>query len=266
VGDPGRLRQVLINLVGNGLKFTEKGEVRVKVERVGDEGEENDALKLRFTVSDTGIGIPEDKVEMLFESFSQADSSTSRKRGGTGLGLAICKRLVEMMGGVIGCESTPGQGSRFCFTIWLGKTPKDAAEHHLQPEAPEVEDLRGLRILLAEDNELIKFALKFALEQVGAEVVTVSDGRECLSSLEKGEPFDLVLMDIQMPEMDGVEATRRIRESKSVNCRIPIVALTAHAMKGDRERFLNAGVDDYVSKPVENQELYEVVKRVTRGQ
>ena len=397
-GDPTRLRQVLTNLVGNAIKFTEQGRIEVTVELLS----ENDgAVEVRFDVTDTGLGIPRDKQKLIFEPFTQADGSTTRRFGGTGLGLPICSQLVQLMEGRIWVDSDVGRGSTFHFTArlekvetplfelpeapalkglrvmvvgddagsdlakmlagwdtepafvengaaalevmkWSAKVSKPfavavvnsdltavqpialaqqirgqpslaqtriiligdaspgelsendrAAVSHLSKPisaarlaealteadvhsreslvesggvkrgAADRHEARGLRILLAEDvpeNQLLAATL---LEQLGHSVVTASNGRDALETYER-EPFDLVFMDIQMPEMGGLEATRAIRMREQVSgSRTPIVALTAHAMKGDKERYLNAGMDGYVSKPIRRNELYETIECLT---
>jgi PAS domain S-box-containing protein len=406
IGDPGRLRQILVNLVGNAIKFTERGKVEVKVLT---EARSGDTVQLRFAVRDTGIGIPEDKRKVIFDTFSQADASTTRKYGGTGLGLTICSRLVEMMGGRIWVESAENQGSSFQFTAWfpIGHDPvvhPQAVDHtaleglavlvvddsptngqileemldawHMRPavvrSGPEAlrmlecaaadgdpfrlvlldatmpgmggfevasrirahQDLddvaiimltsaghRGdgqrcrdqricgyltkpvkrseiqrairyvmgrrleererstlvtrhflretrpkLRILLAEDNPVNQKLAARILEKEGHEVVVVANGRDAVAAVESGATFDLVLMDVQMPEMDGIQATRAIRALEAGRgTRIPIVAMTAHAMKGDREQCLEAGMDGYLSKPIKPQDVLETVLRFGAG-
>ncbi len=258
VGDPDRLRQVLSNLIGNALKFTTTGGVWVTVEQkpLG-----TDAIMLHVGVRDTGIGIPADKQSVIFDAFRQADGSTTRKFGGTGLGLAICMRLVEMMGGSIHLESTPGVGSTFHFTarFELGTPPEPS---------PNLKELMGavgvsagppLRILLAEDNLVNQRIVMRLLEQCGHSVQLAGTGSEALASLDR-EHFDLILMDVQMPDMDGLETTAIIREREGRSGRYtPIIALTAHTMKGDRERCLKAGMDDYISKPIDAAKLLEMV-------
>jgi CheY-like chemotaxis protein/HPt (histidine-containing phosphotransfer) domain-containing protein len=268
IGDPGRLRQILVNLVGNAVKFTEHGQVEIKARMIGKRpvtATDGLAVKLKITVSDTGIGIPRDKQEGLFESFTQADSSPSKRHKGTGLGLAICKRLVERMGGEIGVESATGKGSEFHFTVQLEEGAEAAEEPPEKPKDREItfRELQPLKILLAEDNEIIQKAIAYMLEQVGSEVVSVSSGKQVLWALEK-ESFDLVLMDVQMPEMDGIEATRKIRkaESQSGDPRVPVIALTAYAMKNDKERFLECGMDDYISKPIDNEDFFRTITQV----
>ena len=260
-GDPGRLRQILTNLADNAIKFTRSGEVVV---RVSLSNETEAGVCLRFTVRDTGIGIPQDKLGLLFNKFSQVESSTSRHYGGSGLGLAISKQLAELMDGEIGVESTLGQGSEFWFTACLGRQSAVAG----QPESPGAGQLpdgfqvhhlfasRKARVLLAEDNLTNQLVALRILQKMGIQADVAANGAEALKSLAS-VPYDLVLMDVQMPEMDGLEATRRIRDPHSAvqNHRIPIVAMTAHAMHGDRERCLAAGMDAYIQKPVTLQAL-----------
>ncbi|MFO0844422.1 MAG: ATP-binding protein [Gemmataceae bacterium] len=251
VGDPGRLRQVLVNLIGNAIKFTSRGEVLVVVRRVP--GAEN---TLRFEVRDTGIGIDAAKLPTIFDPFVQADSSTTRQYGGTGLGLSISSQLVQLMGGALRVESEPGRGSRFWFAVRL----EPAVAPSPPPPAPW-RSLRPLRILLAEDNPANKEVAVYMLENAGHLVAVASTGREAIRQLA-GERFDLVLMDVQMPEMDGFEATRAIRaREREGGGRLPVVAMTAHAMKGDRERCLAAGMDDYVTKPIDAAELFAAIAR-----
>ncbi len=263
VGDPGRLRQIIINLVGNAIKFTSQGEVviRVTVEALG-----SDDVLLHFAVTDTGIGIPAEKQQAIFDSFSQADGSTTRRYGGTGLGLAISSKLVSMMGGEIWVESQPGLGSTFHFTARFG-----AQEEEASPLSPRQEvnchALRGnkerLHILLAEDNAVNQRLATRLLEKVGHSVVVVIDGRQAVAAFES-EAFDLILMDVQMPEMNGYEATAAIREKERAGGgHILIIAMTAHAMKGDRERCLEAGMDGYVSKPIKSTQLVEAIEELT---
>jgi PAS domain S-box-containing protein len=255
VGDPGRLRQILLNLIGNAVKFTEHGEV---VASVRAEERTADAVRLHFAVRDSGIGIPPDKQQAIFESFTQADSSTTRKYGGTGLGLAISRKLVRLMGGDIEVTSEPGMGSTFRFTARFGLG--GAAEIPTRPADPVVPP--GLRILLAEDNAINRRMAVRLLETRGHRLVVAGNGQAAVAAWER-EPFDLVLMDQQMPEMDGLQATAAIRAQEAGTGRhTPIIALTAHAMKGDRERCLAAGVDGYVTKPIRPEELFRAIGRV----
>ncbi len=357
VGDPGPLRQVLVNLISNAIKFTEKGEIEVTVsmETQGDSG-----IMLRFKIRDTGIGIPADKQGIIFEAFSQADSSTTRKYGGTGLGLTICAQLVEMMGGKITVESKAGRGATFCFTAKVGRAAAVPTEDELHRGAatsaplplvltdahmPEIDgfglverirrealfdDIRivvltsggqrgdaarcqklgvaaylskpfdrlelrdvllrvpsggatspkkgalitrhtvleqqnAISFLVAEDNAINQRLISRLLEKRGHTVVVAKNGREALEAVAK-RSFDVVLVDGQMPEMDGFEATRRIREAeKSTGKHVAIIALTAHAMPGDKERFLASGMDGYVSKPIKLKELFVVIANVVKN-
>ncbi len=255
-GDPVRFRQVLDNLAANAVKFTERGHVSVSV---GIEVETAETVTVRCTVEDTGIGISADQMARLFRSFSQADSSTTKRYGGAGLGLAISKQLVEMMGGQIGCESQPGQGSRFWFTATLGKSQEAPAPVESAPE-PRVECRAGGHILLAEDNEINRLIALRLLERAGYRARAVANGRLAVAEVLSGT-FDAVLMDVHMPEMDGFEATAEIRRAENGCRRTPVIALTARAMAGDRERCLEAGMDDYLTKPVRRDQLIAVLDR-----
>jgi CheY-like chemotaxis protein len=220
---------------------------------------------LRFAVVDTGIGVAEDARQRLFEPFSQADSSTTRRYGGTGLGLAICKRLVEAMGGTIGAESEPGQGSTFWFTIPLREAAATPAPPPVASGPEPTAPIRPLRVLVAEDNRVNQMVIVRLLEKVGHRVDVAANGHETLSALALAS-YDLVLMDCQMPEMDGFEATRAIREAeRATGTHIPIVALTANALEGDRERCLAVGMDDYLAKPITPRALTAALARVARG-
>ena len=253
LGDLTRLRQILVNLLGNAVKFTETGSIKVDVSaRPAEKGYE-----IQFSVTDSGIGISSDRMSRLFQSFSQVDASTTRKYGGTGLGLAICKHLAELMGGRIWAESVPGKGSSFYFSIQAEASTEPCAKKLKDAPAPPL-DLsdqqrqKGLRILLAEDNIVNQKVAMRMLERLGYRADVAADGLEVLGALNS-QPYDVVLMDVQMPEMDGLEATRSIRRMPG---RQPyIIAMTAHAMKGDREECLGAGMNDYVSKPVRIEEL-----------
>ncbi|MBS2036859.1 CHASE domain-containing protein [bacterium] len=249
-GDPGRLRQILLNLLTNAFKFTERGRVELTTTVV--QTFEHTRL-VRFEVHDTGKGIAADKVPLLFEKFSQEDSSTTRIFGGTGLGLAICKSLVEMMKGTIGVESEIGAGSTFWFQVPLHLTARPASVQ--LPEAGGELPCAGFRVLLAEDNVVNQKVATHLLKKMGAQVDVVANGREALE-MANHLHYDVILMDCQMPEMDGYEATRRIR---SQNPTVPIIALTAHAMKGERQNCLEAGMNDYLSKPISNEALRQTL-------
>jgi PAS domain S-box-containing protein len=262
MGDEGRLRQVLTNLVGNALKFAERGEVEVTVRRSAEPAEPGH-VRLLFGVRDEGIGIPAENLATMFESFTQATHSTHAKYGGTGLGLSIARQLVELMGGRLWAESEPGRGSLFCFTAEFGL--EEDREERCEPEAlrcPPPAARERLRVLVAEDNPLNQVFAKALLERLGHEAVLASDGEEALRALSR-ESFDVVLMDVQMPVIDGSEATRRIRAGEVPGCPpgVPIIAVTAHALHGDRERFLAAGMDDYLSKPFDPESLEDALRR-----
>jgi PAS domain S-box-containing protein len=267
-GDAGRLRQILLNLVGNAIKFTDKGEVTLRVQLV-ETGKS--ASVLRFSVRDTGIGIAEDKRNLLFEKFSQLEASTARKFGGTGLGLAISKQLVEMMDGTIGVTSRPGEGSEFWFTVRLGNgtlNGKASAEER-QRESAHVCLLpfRGVsaRILLAEDNVTNQKVALAILKKLALRADGVADGAEAIKALEL-IPYDLVLMDVRMPVMDGIEATRRIRDPQSgvLNHNVPIIAMTANVLASDREKCVAAGMNGFVAKPVSPAELRMAIEELLR--
>jgi PAS domain S-box-containing protein len=247
-GDPGRLRQILTNLVANAIKFTEKGGVVVRA-TLEEEGGSN--CLLRFAVRDTGIGIPEDKIGVLFNKFSQAEVSTTRKFGGTGLGLAISKQLAEMMGGTAGVTSQDGKGSEFWFTVRLELSLGLGSQSEgAQPESRTTLPLNA-RILIAEDNSTNREVALAILRKLGLRADAVADGAEAINALES-IPYDLVLMDMRMPVMDGIEAACQIRKPQSavLNHDIPIIALTANAMQSDRDSCLAAGMNDFVPKPI----------------
>jgi PAS domain S-box-containing protein len=253
--DKDRLGQVIKNLVSNAIKFTEQGYVRL---HVNAEKSDEDTLRLNFAVADTGVGIPKSKQSEVFSAFTQLDPSYSKKFSGMGLGLAISKSLVEGMGGEISVESTKGKGATFRFFVTCGIVTE---EQELSAPSITLNDLPPMTILLAEDNPVNRLFLRRALITAGHAVFEVENGVQALEILPK-DRFDIILMDIQMPEMDGVEATRLIRSGRHGRADIPIIALTAYAMKGDREKFLDNGMDGYVTKPVDFGELARVIAEV----
>jgi signal transduction histidine kinase/CheY-like chemotaxis protein/HPt (histidine-containing phosphotransfer) domain-containing protein len=273
-GDPVRLRQILINLVGNAIKFTDEGEVVLST-NIKDAGD-NEVL-LHFDVTDTGIGIKPEAKELIFQSFSQADSSTSRKYGGTGLGLAIARQLVEMMGGEIGVESIPGEGSTFWFTARLQKNQPDRDHLISRQELPRgtkacaESEKFGAAILVAEDNVINQDVVLFMLEKLGCRVELVVNGEEAVRAASSGS-YDMIFMDCQMPEVDGFTAARMIRDREATESarlgthrHTPIIALTANAISGDRQQCLSAGMDDYLSKPFDMEQLRAVMGKWLLG-
>lgn len=262
-GDPAKIRQILFNLIGNAVKFTPEGSVEIMIsqERLPDS-----AFNLCVDVTDTGIGVGPEAKSRLFTKFTQADGSMTRKYGGTGLGLAICKQLTEMMGGEIGLVSNPGKGSTFWCTIRCAPGDPKKAKPLLWEETeaakqPETQT-RSLHILVAEDNHVNQAVIKAMLLKAGHRTEIVENGLEAVTAVSRNQ-YDLVLMDQQMPEMDGVTATRKIRELTGDASRIPIIAVTANAMKGDREKYLAAGMTDYVAKPIDPGKLAEAIARQT---
>ncbi len=261
-GDPMRLRQVIVNLIGNAIKFTAQGQVTIRVE---DEDEADERTCLHFAVSDTGIGIPADQQKSIFEAFTQGDSSMNRRYGGTGLGLAISSRLVEMMQGRMWLESEPGIGSTFHFTAYFSL---QKASMELPPAGDSLcskarmpnASRSGLKLLVAEDNVVNQRVAVGLLEKAGHSVEVAENGKVALQLLD-AHAFDLILMDIQMPEMNGFEATAELRRREQISGRhIPVIAMTAHAMVGDKEQCLKAGMDRYVSKPVREHELLAAIE------
>ena len=269
VGDSLRLRQVLVNLVGNAIKFTERGGVTVTVSM---ESQDEEHAVMLVSVKDTGVGIPKDKQKMVFEAFSQADGSTTRKYGGTGLGLAISTRLVEMMGGTLDVESDEGKGATFSFTAHVTKARGQArsttskATQRVVPSLVPPMAMRSLDVLVAEDNPVNRTLMSRFLESEGHRAKLVNNGREALLAV-LAHAFDVVLMDIQMPEMDGLAAARAIREQEAKDGGLrhqPLIAVTAHAIKGDRERCIAAGYDGYVTKPISFAELLSEIAAVVQ--
>jgi len=276
-GDEGRLRQILMNLVGNAIKFTEKGFVAVTAELSASEAEE---LLIRFKIRDSGSGIAADRIDAIFEPFTQADGSTTRKFGGTGLGLAICKQLCQLMGGDIGVESEAGHGSTFWFTArfrqiaaTVEKAEQTAPAERLKTSATDDNGAKRqlsdnnvrqstARILLAEDNPVNQAVALGVLKKLGYQADVAKNGLEALAALSR-TPYHLVLMDCQMPEMDGFEAASAIRNATAdvLDPGIPIIAMTANAMQGDRELCLKAGMSDYLSKPVRQDLLKQMLEK-----
>ncbi len=263
LGDPVRLNQILLNLIGNAIKFTDHGEVKVALELVGEKA---DAVEVLFSVTDTGIGIESSKLSSIFEGFTQATNETTRKYGGTGLGLSIVKQLVELQGGRVHVKSAPGKGSSFIFVLEFKRCNKK-----LNPELESAHEdnlanplYEGLRILLVEDNTLNQVLAKKVLTDWKWNVDIAETGVSAVQKIRDND-FDLVLMDIQLPEMDGYEATRQIRKyTAEPKTNIPIIAMTAHAINGEAEKCLRAGMNDYVSKPFDPKDLYHKVVNVLR--
>jgi CheY-like chemotaxis protein len=259
VGDPGVLRQILVNLVGNAIKFTEHGEVNVRVER---ESEEERRACLHFRVQDTGIGIPVESQTRIFEAFAQADSSTTRRYGGTGLGLTISRRLVEMMGGRIWLESTPGKGSAFHFTVWLGRGDQT------KQATPEPPNLEGLAVLVVDDNLTNRRILEEMLSAWRMKPALAESARNAMSSLEKalgaGVPFPLILVDANMPEVDGFALVEQIRRNPGLKGAI-IMMLTSASQSGDVARCRELGVAAHLTKPIGQSELLDAILHAVGG-
>ncbi|MFN0207247.1 MAG: ATP-binding protein [Planctomycetota bacterium] len=263
-GDPARLGQVLLNFLSNAVKFTSRGGIDITVKLIERKAE---LTNIQFSVRDTGIGIPAEQHERIFDPFRQADGSTTRKYGGTGLGLAICKNLIQMMNGCVWVESAPGKGSTFHFTVQLPVPAlSEATVPNLinTPLAALPSDSRSLQILVAEDNHINQTVVRSFLEKRGWHVTVVENGHEAVAHAGENR-YDVILMDVQMPELDGFDATKQIRErERELNTYTPIIALTANAMKGDREQCLAAGMDDYLAKPIQSATLYEVIEGAVR--
>lgn len=263
VGDPVRVRQILLNLIDNAIKFTDEGSISVTVQV---ESRTEESAVLHFEVTDSGIGVPTDKQSLIFEAFRQADGSTTRKYGGTGLGLAICSRLVALMGGRIWVGNGAERGSTFHFTVRFTVATaaaepqntvgvRNGGDHRPSAKCLQPEKAPSLCILLAEDNVINQKVAGRILERLGHQIVIAANGREALEAMER-QRFDLILMDVQMPEMDGLEATAAIRrKEQQTEVHVPIVAMTAHAMEGDCDRCLQAGMDAYLTKPMRQADL-----------
>ena len=258
VGDEGLVEQVLVNLVGNALKFTHQGSVTLNIERHknGSTGE------LYFQIIDTGIGIPKEQQATIFEKFIQVDGSAKRMYGGTGLGLSICKQLIELMGGKIGLISSSGHGSTFFFNLAL--LP---ANHPAKPKGPRSDPMKtlvrpGVKVLLVEDNRVNQQVAEAILRKAGCLVDTAGNGQDAIQQIRK-DSYDVVLMDCQMPVMDGFEATSRIRAMHDEIAQVPIIAITAHAMKDDQQKCIDGGMNDYISKPVSRKDLIALINKYT---
>jgi CheY-like chemotaxis protein/nitrogen-specific signal transduction histidine kinase/HPt (histidine-containing phosphotransfer) domain-containing protein len=255
-GDPYRLNQVLINLIGNAVKFTEQGSIHV---RVGLQRRTAEQVELVFVVADTGIGIPAERLSDIFDNFSQAGLDISRKYGGTGLGLAICKQLLQLQGGSISLTSKEGKGSAFSFTIPYGYGGKEdaAGGRTAAGIADDSQLLAGRRFLVAEDNEINQKLVEYVLSKAGGIVHLAGDGHEAVELLRQSRDYDLIIMDLQMPVMDGYGATQIIRDE--LQLQIPIIAMTATALVGEQVRCLDAGIDEYMTKPFDFKELYKKI-------
>jgi signal transduction histidine kinase/FixJ family two-component response regulator len=270
-GDPTRLRQILLNLLSNAVKFTDRGRVSLVVSRSDATDDDSIAPRLRFTVTDSGIGMTEDVRAKLFQKFQQADSSTTRRFGGTGLGLAISSELVALQGGTIGVSSQPGGGATFWFELSMARaeSPSDAALAHgmgaADKSAGTAAPGRRLRVLLAEDNEINRRLAVAIIGSAGHHVDVAENGQRAIEAVERCG-YDVVLMDVQMPELDGEQATRLIRAMAPPKCAVPIIALTAHAMSGARERYLALGMDDYIAKPLDPTLLLAKLAAVASAQ
>jgi CheY-like chemotaxis protein len=256
-GDAHKLRQVLLNLASNAIKFTSDGEVRFDV--VAIKNNDTGLPMMCFSVSDTGIGIPADKIGLLFNEFSQVDASTTRKFGGTGLGLAICKKLVGIMGGEIGVTSEHGLGSQFWFSLPLEEADAALLEPQVVVSTNQKEQ-KSLDILVAEDNSSNQLLIRAILSKLGHKVVIAKNGLEAVDMVQQAV-YDLILMDMQMPEMDGLDATKAIRALGGFYATLPIIALTANALEGDKGRVLEAGMNDYLSKPIDIVKLKDTLLR-----
>jgi PAS domain S-box-containing protein len=262
IGDEMRLRQILFNLVGNAIKFSDKGTITAEISTLPCH--ESRSCRLFLCVSDTGMGIPEDRLKDIFEPFVQVDGSYVRQHQGAGLGLSIVRRLTLMMGGTLAVDSAQGEGTTICLCLPL--LLPDAPEQFSPDTAAEtVRNPRRLRILLVEDDEVNLWSGRKMLEKLGHTVTVAENGQEALNCLDHNE-FDLIFMDVQMPVLDGVEATMAIRKGKGPQAKVPIIAMTAYAMGGDREVFLQAGMNDYLAKPVRKEDLAKAIERVMTGQ
>jgi len=262
IGDPFRLRQVLTNLVSNAVKYTEKGEIRIIMNKL--ELPDTHKIKLQCSIEDTGIGIPPDKIQTIFDRFSQADSSNTRKYGGTGLGLSICKGLVEAMGGEIRAKSTPGEGSRFTFNVVMEVLEEEDDDTAGEINAPKKKG-EGIDLLLVEDDQISRTLIEEIGKINGWNVQTAKDGKKAVEQFKKNS-FDIVLMDVQLPVIDGFTATKMIREWEGGNSRkTPIIGLTSYALNGTREKCINAGMSEYLCKPINRKTLESMIEKATAG-
>jgi CheY-like chemotaxis protein len=264
LGDPYRLNQILFNLVGNAIKFTSEGSITINVLQ---HSKQDDTIYIRFEVKDTGIGIPKDKQKSIFESFTQANTDTTRKYGGTGLGLAITKNLTELQGGEIGIESEPGKGTTFIVTIPY-KIPTQVNKENSESTKPQNYDLSNIKVLLVEDNTLNQMVAKQFFKKWNNNITIANNGAEAIKILSEQNTFDIVLMDLQMPEMSGYEAAQIIRSSDStvLNHNIPIIALSADAFLETRQKVLEIGMNDFVTKPFKPDELYNKITQYLQKQ
>jgi CheY-like chemotaxis protein len=260
-GDPVRIRQILYNLTGNAIKFTDGGEVSLNIRPLPVGG--GDRRRVHITVSDSGPGFEDEQVERLFDTFTQGNSALSRSHGGAGLGLSIVKRLVDLMGGSLAVDSPEGSGAEVHVSLELGvaeAAPSESARHR---ETAKPSPGEKPCILLAEDDKISRMAMERSLELAGFDAVSVTDGQQALDALQ-AQQFDAVLMDVRMPVLDGLQAARALREREQEQGlpRTPVIAVTAHAMAGDREQILAAGMDDYVTKPVDMDSLAAALRRI----
>jgi hypothetical protein len=257
IGDPHRLNQVLINLIGNAVKFTEKGSIRISIQKIEQEKATNKTINLLFTIADTGMGIAKDQLPHIFESFSQAAVDITRKYGGTGLGLTICQNLLAMQGGTISVDSEPGKGTSFSFHIAYGCEPNLTADHQKTKSPQDSEKaFEGKHFLVVEDNPINQQLIEYVIRKAGAQVTVANHGGEAIEDLQANR-YDLIIMDLQMPVMDGYETAKYLREV--LKLQTPVLAMTANALKGEQVRCLEAGMNGYMSKPFEFREFYSRV-------
>lgn len=256
-GDPERLRQILVNLLSNAIKFTNQGNVTMSVQCA--DGKDS-RIKTKFTVTDTGVGIPVEKLDLIFERFEQLDHSSTRQQGGTGLGLAITKKLVEAMGGKISVKSEVNKGSAFTIDLEFDKVSNAAAQQEVMTPVHDIESvsLSNLSILVAEDNKMNQLLVKSILDRYDVLTEMVENGDEALAAMRR-QQYDLILMDVQMPKVDGITATRLFR--KEIDTTTPVIAMTAHVLPGEREKCIEAGMNDYLSKPLDEEEVITMIKR-----